>query len=194
MCAAMDLPISGTVGDEVGVEDVSFNDAFERLARLAYRVARRVVSSAGDAEDVAAETLARAQVRWRSVRNHADPWVVTVATRLAVREARRQARRPPPRSRDGSGDGADTVTVRVDLARALGRLSPRQRQAVALGYLGDLGDAEAAEAMGCSVSSYRTHRQRGLVALRSDLADPPGWVRDGEAQVDDVDGGTSSDG
>ena len=40
-----------------------FDDVFERLALLAYRVARRVLVAGGDAENVAAETMARAQVR-----------------------------------------------------------------------------------------------------------------------------------
>ncbi len=116
---------------------------------LAYRVASRVLVNGGDAENVAAETLARAQYRWTAVSDHAEPWVVTVATRLAVREAKR-SRRPTI----GSGpapDRADDVVVRVDLGRASQRLSRRKRQAVALRYLTDFSDRDGASAMGCSV-------------------------------------------
>ena len=155
-----------------------FDDVFERLALLAYRVARRVLVAGGDAENVAAETMARAQVRWGKVAAHADAWVVTVATRLAVREARRGQRRWPAVRADLNDDSTDVFAVRVDLARALGRLSRRQRQAVALRYLGDLSDAEGAVAMGCSVSSFRTYCGRGLVALKVQLRDIAAWVPD----------------
>ena len=138
-----------------------FDEVFERLALLAHRVARRVLVAGGDAENVAAETMARAQVRWGTVAHHADAWVVTVATRLAVREAKRGQRRWPAVRTEQNGDSTDGVAAHVDLARALGRLSRRQRQAVALRYLGDLSDAQCAAAMGCSVPSFRTHCGRG---------------------------------
>jgi RNA polymerase sigma factor (sigma-70 family) len=128
---------------EVGA---GFDEAFERLAALAYRVARRILVNGGDPENVAAETLARAQVRWRAVSDHAEPWVVTVASRLAV-EARRVRRSPAGRGSDRVPDRADDVIVRMDLGRALRRLSPRQRQAVALRFLGELSDRECALAM-----------------------------------------------
>jgi len=155
-----------------------FDDAFERLASLAYRVARRVLDAGGDAENVAAETMARAQLRWGKVADHPDAWVITVATRLAVRDARRGRHHSPAVAVVSDGDTTESVTVRVDLARALARLSRRQRQAVALRYLGDLSDTEAAVAMGCSVPSFRTHRTRGLAALKHQLRDVPSRVPD----------------
>ena len=160
-------------GTDTGEPEARFDDAFERLAALAYRVAKRLLVSGGDAENVAAETLARAQHRWKAVSDHAEPWVVTVATRLAVREARRSQRGHPVHSPGPSSDRADDVAVRVDLARALRTLSRRQRQAVALKYLGDLSDADAASAMGCSVPSFRTHCSRGLAALQTQLGAAP---------------------
>lgn len=155
-----------------------FDEAFDRLAILAYRVANRVLLDGGDAENVAAETLARAQVRWKAVSDHAEPWVVTVASRLAVREARRAR---PPRidvRTDPAPDKADEAVVRLDLGRALRRLSRRQRQAVVLRYLGDLTDGQGASAMGCSVPSFRTHCSRGLAALHAQLGATPDWAFD----------------
>jgi RNA polymerase sigma factor (sigma-70 family) len=154
-----------------------FDDEFERLAALAYRVARRVLYRGGDAEDVAAETMARAQVRWKSIRDHAEPWVVTVATRLAIREARYSKRHVLRATHlGGAPDGADGVVSRIDLARALRALSRRQRQAVSLRYLADLTDTEAAAAMACSVPSLRTHCARGVSSLRAQLSDLPDWA------------------
>ena len=57
--------------------------------------------------------------------------------------------------------------LRIALVAALGSLPRRQRQAVALRYLGDLSDGEVAVALGISVGSVKTHIHRGLGALRS---------------------------
>ena len=155
-----------------------FDEAFDRLAILAYRVANRVLMNGGDAENVAAETVARAQVRWKALSDHAEPWVVTVAARLAVRESKR-ARNPTIRvGTDAAPDRADETVARVDLGRALERLSRRQRQAVVLRYLADLTDSQGASAMRCSVPSFRTHCSRGLAALNAQLKMTPDWASD----------------
>jgi len=59
--------------------------------------------------------------------------------------------------------------LRVALVAALGSLPRRQRQAVALRYLGDLSDGQVAVALGISVGSVKTHIHRGLGALRGRL-------------------------
>lgn len=155
-----------------------FDEKFQTLAILAYRVARRVLTTGGDAENVAAETMARAQVCWSRMNDHAEAWVVTVATRLAVREARRNRRAAPVVDREPATDRTDGLVARVDLARAMRRLSRRQRQAVALRYLADFTDAQAALAMKCSVPALRTHYLRGLASLESQLRDSPDLTPD----------------
>lgn len=168
------------VDESVTERSLEFDESFQNLAALAHRVARRVLVSGEDAENVAAETMARAQVRWSSVSDHAEAWVVTVASRLAVREARRH-RRPLPRVQaDTAFDGADGLVAQVDLSRAMRRLPRRQRQAVALRYLADFTDVQAAAAMGCSVAATRTHRARGLASLQAQLRVTPDWIPDHE--------------
>lgn len=53
-----------------------------------------------------------------------------------------------------------------DLMRALAGLSPRQRAVVVLRYFEDLTEAEAADALACSVGSVKTHHSRALEHLR----------------------------
>jgi RNA polymerase sigma factor (sigma-70 family) len=161
--------------------ELEFDEAFERLAVLAYRVAARVLGHAGDAENIAAETLARAEVRWTRVRDHAEPWVVTVAGRLAVRDARRRQRVLPALGRP-EASVEDRVADRVTLASGLRKLPRRQRQVLILRYCADLTEQQAAEVLGCSVSSLRTHARRGLHALRVQLAEPPAWLADRDEQ------------
>lgn len=168
------------VEESVTERSVGFDENFQHLAALAYRVSRRILASGGDAENVAAETMARAQVRWGSVGDHAEAWVVTVATRLAVREARKHRRPLPAIQAETSFDGTDGLVTQVDLSRAMRRLPRRQRQAVALRYLADFTDVQAAVAMGCSVAATRTHRARGLASLQAQLRVTPDWIPDHE--------------
>ena len=60
------------------------------------------------------------------------------------------------------------------LPRALAALSNRQRAAVLLVHAHGWTQAEAAGALGCSVSTLRNHLERGMRALRSTLGDSHG--------------------
>ncbi|HEX9467636.1 MAG TPA: SigE family RNA polymerase sigma factor [Acidimicrobiia bacterium] len=151
--------------------DLVFEESFEELYSRAYGVAYQLVGRRSEAEDVAQETLARAFVRWRSVRPYAEAWVVRVAGNLAI-DGWRRVRRI-----DHSAD-AETASVavsveptpyRVDLQRALHKLSRRQRDVLILRFLADLPEADVARALGCSAGSVKQHASRGLAALRKSL-------------------------
>jgi DNA-directed RNA polymerase specialized sigma24 family protein len=145
-----------------------FEDRFAGLFDLAYRVAFRILGTREDAADVAAETMARAEVRWAALASAPEAWVARVAGNGAIGVWRR-------RRRAGvvavlSSVAADTyVPDRVDLVVALRRLPRRQRQVVVLRYLADRPEAEVAAELGCSVGSVKTHANRGLAALRAHL-------------------------
>src|SRR5580704_18710180 len=62
----------------------SFEEVFPVLIRDAYRVAYRLLGDRGEAEDVAQEACARVYSRWATVRDHAEPWCVRVASNLAL--------------------------------------------------------------------------------------------------------------
>ena len=156
--------------------DESFDDAFRRLVEVAHRVAFRVLGVAADAEDVAAETMARASIRWNRLRPPVEPWVATVASRLAIDRQRKAWRNLPYADEVLAGrrlrpadDGVDLAT-HLDLVHAVADLSKRQRQVVGLRYLSGYTEAEVAELLGCSASSVQTHTRRGLDALRKRLS------------------------
>jgi len=149
----------------LGLDD--FDEQFDRLYSRAYGVAFKILGDRGDAEDIAQESLARANVRWTRVPAYPEPWVVRVEGNLAIDRSRRRARPVPA----ASSPAVDLVDVRLDLRRALERLSRRQRDAVVLRYLGDLPEADVARLLGCSVGSVKTHATRGLAALRAAMGD-----------------------
>ena len=145
----------------------SFDDRFDVLARLSYRVAFRLSGDREVAEDLAQETLARAFQRWRKIEAYDEAWTVRVTTNLAIGRWRRQGR---VEQRVEDGAAADVgVAERVDLVRALRQLPQRQREVVVLRYLGDLSEAKVAEHLGCSRGAVKQHAHRGLRSMRQTL-------------------------
>jgi RNA polymerase sigma-70 factor (ECF subfamily) len=147
----------------------SFEAAFAELLLPAFRVALRILGNLPDAEDVAAETMARALRRWDRVRDmpYRRAWVVRVASNLAVDRARRQ----PPAfiAPEPVADPAEAVTLRLALSAAMRALPRRQREVVALRYLADLPEADVARSMGISRNSVKKHTARAVSALGTRL-------------------------
>lgn len=131
---------------------------------------------AGDvevAEEAVSEAFVRAFERWDRVADMAEPegWVYRVAVNVLKRRHRRRrvervlllrerSEPQPPPALDG------------DVWEAVRRLAPRQRQAVALRYVGGLTEAEVAERMGVAVGTVSAtlhHARRNLEAHLSDL-------------------------
>lgn len=145
-----------------------FEAAFDDLFPRAFTLSRRLLGDSAAAEDVAAEALARAYAQWPKVAGleYRDGWVLRVAANLAVDRLRK---RVPVMVADPAPDAEEAVALRLALSAALGALPRRQRQAVALRYLGELTDGEVAQALGISPGSVKTHVHRGLAALRLSL-------------------------
>jgi RNA polymerase sigma factor (sigma-70 family) len=150
--------------------DAGFEAAFRSLYPRAFGLAYRMLGNRAAAEDVAAETMAKALVRW----DRLDPdrvagWVLRVAANGAIDVLRKKGRTLVP----GVVDLEDATTLRLALAEALRKLPRRQREAVALRFLSDLSEADTAEALGISAGSVKTHVHRGLATLRDELGRDP---------------------
>jgi RNA polymerase sigma factor (sigma-70 family) len=150
---------------------MSYDAQFDELAKLAFRVAYRILGNRAEAEEVAQEALTKAFVRWRRVSGHARPWVGRVSTNLALGVVRKRGRPPQPTS--VVADKTHEVVVRMELQQVLLSLPRRQREVVALRYVADLSEAVVAAELGCSVGAVKTHAHRGLAALRQGLGPQP---------------------
>ena len=140
-------------------------DELTELRELARRVASRILPSSEDGEDIAQEAVLRATRDWARIGDYARPWVVRVATNLAIAQLRRDGRPHPLVVEDVAP--SDHVELRVDLADAVQSLPVRQRQAVVLRYLADLDEATVASLLGCSRGSVKRHLHRAVQALRT---------------------------
>lgn len=144
----------------------TFEAAFPELFEQARRLAARLLG----AEDMAAEAMARAWLRWRRLEDasYRDAWVLRVATNLCLDSLRR---RRTPVAAPPASDGAEQQVLRLALAAALGKLPRRQREAVVLRHLADLPESDVAAALGISPGTVGAHVHRGLAALRQRLGD-----------------------
>lgn len=124
---------------------------------------------ADDADDCFQETFMKALRAYDGVVDDGDlrGWVLTIARRTAIDAIRARRRRPDPVAEpdgaqvDGTPEPGDPA-----LWAAVRALPPRQREAVALRYVGDLSYREVGVAMGCSEEAARRSAFEGVRRLR----------------------------
>jgi RNA polymerase sigma factor (sigma-70 family) len=151
-----------------------FESFFREGLPIAIRVIRHLVIAPAEAEDAAAEAFVRAFAAWPRVRRleYRLPWVLRVATNLALDGTRSESRRRTAWLRsaadgtEASVEPMDRIAVSQALAAALRRLPRRQREAIVLRYLADLSVEEVADSLGMKPGTAKTHLHRGMVALR----------------------------
>jgi RNA polymerase sigma factor (sigma-70 family) len=161
-----------SAGDRPAVAaGAGYEESFAELSATAYRVGFRLLGDRAEAEDIAAETLARAYAHWHKMCDHALPWVVRVATNLGLDVARRRTTAQSKRQQLIETPPADPRhEQRLDLQAALRALPRRQRQVLALRFLADLSERDVALALGIEVGTVKSATSRGLARLRVDLA------------------------
>ena len=159
----------GAPGDE------DFEVVFREMWPSAFALARRVLGDPAEAEDAAAEGMARALVKWERVRDlpYRDAWILRVVSNVAIDRARHRARSASASEATevvDRTDGQEDLTVlRLALVEALGALPARQREVIVLRHLCGLSEMEVGAVIGISTNSVKKHASRGFVRLRSRL-------------------------
>jgi RNA polymerase sigma factor (sigma-70 family) len=163
------------------IDDYAFEAVFEAHYRRVCWYALAMLRDLADAEDTAAETFDRAYRAWSSgngPKAQPLPWLLVICRNI-VRARRRRARLIawiplPEHDRepvDSAGD-IEAVEFQVWLAQLEGAVSSREREALTLRYVDDLGDSGAALVLGISPSGFRTLVSRAIAKLR---AHPEVW-------------------
>ena len=147
--------------------DESFEGEFPRLLELALTTTTRLLRHRADAEDAAAEALARTAERWARVADlpYRDAWVQRVAANVAIDQLRRRRHAPEPAA-EAVLDPTDPLVGRLEVTALLRGLPARQREVLVLRYVLDLSIEEVAAALGLSTNSVKTHTSRAIAALR----------------------------
>jgi RNA polymerase sigma-70 factor (sigma-E family) len=180
----MDTTSTGRDGrPDVGADFVEFVRG--RSGSL-LRAAFVLTGDQGLAEDLVQSALARTHLAWRRLAEtgNAEAYTRKIMYHLQV-DWRRRKRFVESTLADVpqaiGGDATDAVLVRLAVAGALRKLTPRQRAVLTLRFFEDQTEAEAALTLGCSVGTVKSQTFKALAKLRMLCPDLGPQSRDGQA-------------
>jgi RNA polymerase sigma-70 factor (ECF subfamily) len=168
-----------------------FEDEALALADQVYRVARRLVGSREEAEDLVQEAYARAFRSWRSYTpgTNMRAWLLRILTNLNVDRGRRIQRTPQTQPLEETdyylankvasavgeeGLDQDVVVERLSqdsVVNALSELPPQFRDVVVLVDIGDFTYADAAQILDIPMGTVMSRLHRGRRRLKQTLAE-----------------------
>ncbi|MEX2211298.1 MAG: sigma-70 family RNA polymerase sigma factor [Gaiellaceae bacterium] len=169
---------------------VRFEEEALELADQVYRVARHMVGSREEAEDLVQETYARAFRSWRqfTAGTNLRAWLLRILTNLNIDRGRKLQRTPDVQSLE-AGDyylferledsgGEITEEERVDerlsqdsIVEALSAVPHDFRDVIVLVDIGDFSYAEAAQILDIPVGTVMSRLHRGRRILKTQLAE-----------------------
>jgi len=155
--------------------------AFARIVEAHHDdMARVCLVICGD-QDMAQDAVQAAwPIAWRKLRTLREPdllrpWLVKIAANEVRQILRRQGRYRVTQIEvaDVGSDMHDPSnrTARADLEAALRRLSPEDREVLAMRYVSGFDATEMGRALGMSASGVRSRLARAVARLRSELGD-----------------------
>ena len=170
---------------------VRFEEEALELADQVYRVARRLVSTREEAEELMQETYARAFRSWRSYTpgTNLRAWLLRILTNLNIDRGRRRQRSPDEQpleegdyylynrleqsAPDGSVD-EERIVERLsqdEIVAALAEVPHDFRDVVVLVDIGDFSYQEAAQILDIPVGTVMSRLHRGRRVLKANLAE-----------------------
>src|ERR671924_1754950 len=172
------------------LDRVRFEEEAIALSDQVYQVARRLVRTREEAEDLMQETYARAFRSWRSFTpgTNLRAWLLRILTNLNVDRGRRIQRSPQTQpleesdyylaNKVASAAGeealeADDVVERLSqdsIVNALSEIQPQFRDVVVLVDIGDFSYADAAQILDIPIGTVMSRLHRGRRALKQQLA------------------------
>ena len=169
---------------------VRFEEEALALADQVYRVARHLVGSKEEAEDLVQEAYARAFRSWRSFTpgTNLRAWLLRILTNLNIDRGRRNQRTPDIQPLDegdyllndrlestGEGTGeAQRVVDRLsqdDVVSALSAVPHDFRDVIVLVDIGDFTYADAAQILDIPIGTVMSRLHRGRRILRHEMAE-----------------------
>jgi len=160
-------------------QDAEFTAFVAARGRALLRTAYLLTGDHQAAEDLVQTALAKTYVAWPRVRakEAVEAYVRRTIVTTHVSWWRRLWRGETPTDplsgalpEPPGHDPTREHDERDRLWRHLASLSERQRAVVVLRFYEDLGEAEVAGLLGCSVGAVKSHGSRALARLRAELA------------------------
>ena len=169
---------------------VHFEEEALELSDQVYRVARRLVGSREEAEDLMQETYARAFRSWRSYQpgTNLRAWLLRILTNLNIDRGRRSQRAPQMQpleandyflydklaESDGGRGDEERVVERLsqdDIVTALSAVPHDFRDVIVLVDIGDFSYQDAAQILDIPIGTVMSRLHRGRRILKRELAE-----------------------
>jgi len=170
---------------------VRFEEEALELSDQVYRVARRLVSTREEAEDLMQETYARAFRSWRQYTpgTNLRAWLLRILTNLNIDRGRRIQRTPDTQpleegdyflynrleaNGDGGASEQDRVVERLsqdDVVEALAEVPHDFRDVLVLVDIGDFSYADAAQILDVPIGTVMSRLHRARRILKQNLAE-----------------------
>ena len=169
---------------------VRFEEDALALSDQVYRVARHLVGSREEAEDLMQETYARAFRSWRSFQpgTNLRAWLLRILTNLNIDRGRRLQRTPDTQPLEASdyflvdrleeAGGPISDEERVDerlsqdsIVEALAAVPHDFRDVIVLVDIGDFSYADAAQILDIPIGTVMSRLHRGRRILKAQLAE-----------------------
>lgn len=169
---------------------VRFEEDALALSDQVYRVARHLVGSREEAEDLMQETYARAFRSWRSFQpgTNLRAWLLRILTNLNIDRGRRLQRAPDTQPLEASdyflvdrleeAGGPISDEERVDerlsqdsIVEALAAVPHDFRDVIVLVDIGDFSYADAAQILDIPIGTVMSRLHRGRRILKAQLAE-----------------------
>jgi RNA polymerase sigma factor (sigma-70 family) len=168
-------------------DDEALAELYDRVGRVAYGIAYRVLRDERLAEDAVQEgflNVWRTAVSFRAERAKASTWIITLVHRRAVDLVRREQRRRTDllgdelqsAHADEAGSAEEQAWLgfeRDRVQQALRQLPDLQREAIELAYYGGFSQSELAERLGQPLGTIKSRMFAGLARLRELLDETP---------------------
>lgn len=165
-------------------DDAALRELYDRVGRIAYGLAYRILRDDRLAEDAVQEgflAVWRSAATYSAERAKASTWILTLVHRRAVDLVRREERRraepledPEREAAGASGSAEESAWLGFERERvqaALRLLPDPQREAIELAYYGGYSQSELAERLGLPLGTIKSRMFAGLARLRELLED-----------------------
>jgi RNA polymerase sigma-70 factor, ECF subfamily len=168
---------------------IRFEEEVLELADQVYRVARRLVNTREEAEDLVQETYVRAFRSWQTYTpgTNLRAWLFRILTNLNIDRGRREQRAPDIEpmeegdyflynrlEEDGGADDEERIVERLSqdgIVQALSALPHNFRDVVVLVDIGEFTYQDAAQILDVPVGTVMSRLHRGRRLLKQELAE-----------------------
>jgi RNA polymerase sigma factor (sigma-70 family) len=166
-------------------DDGALEALYDRYGKVAYSLARRILTDESLAQDVVQEvflSLWRNASRFDAGRGTVATYLLSMTHHRAVDVVRREENLRRRRTSDevlefepdpapGVEATAEAAERRTEVRAALAQLPPAQREALALAYFGGYTQREVASLVGVPLGTVKTRMAAGMRKLKEALQD-----------------------